>query len=62
MDVGRAVASMVGATVVNMLEMRAAHDDRGQPRANFTKIENVTWSLTPLVNPQNCNITRIRNK
>jgi len=60
MGARRAVASMVGATVVGGLEMRAKPDDRGQRRAKWkTKI---TWFLTPLVNPQNCNIIRIRNK
>ena len=34
MDARTAVASMVGAAVVDGLEMRAAPDDRGQPRAN----------------------------
>jgi hypothetical protein len=29
------IASMVGAAVVDGLEMRAATDDRGEPRANF---------------------------
>jgi hypothetical protein len=37
-----AVASTVGAAVVDGLEMRAAPDDRGQPRANCKKIENIT--------------------
>ena len=43
----RVVSSMVGAAVVDGLEMRAAPEDRGQPRANCKKIENGTWSLTP---------------
>ena len=31
----RAVTSMVGAAVPDGLEMRAAAENRGQPRANF---------------------------
>jgi hypothetical protein len=47
MGARRAVASKVGAAVVDGFEMGAAPDDRGQPRANCKKIENITWSLTP---------------
>jgi hypothetical protein len=39
----RVVSSMVGAAVVDGLEMRAAPDDRGQ----IVKKKKITWSLTP---------------
>jgi hypothetical protein len=42
MGARRAVASIVGAAVVNGLEMRATPDYRGQPRTNYKKIENIT--------------------
>ncbi len=47
MGARRVVASTVGAAVVDGLEMRVAPDDRGQPRSNCKKLENVTRSLTP---------------